>query len=123
MPGRPSTHPKVSWNSITNRWEVTSKAGRLEMAVDRQCRIPVRTISFIGSMPIVNGAGSYAVGTIDNATGLRVGDMVFVTRGSISTLAGIFSPCVPTNDVLNVLVSGSMPAGGYNVFAIRTATG
>ena len=125
MPARPSGKPGVVWNSITQRWEVVSKGGRLELAIDRQGRIPVQFISFIGSMAAVNGSVGVlpVVGTITNANGLAVGDMVFVTLGSAYTTGNIFAPRIPTANTLNVQVWGSMPAAGVNVFAIRTATG
>jgi len=78
-----------------------------------------KIIAFVGSMPAITAAGSFATGTIDNATGLLANDIVFASPTTLLGWAGVAGAWVPTTNTLNVSVTGSLPALGWSVVAFR----
>ena len=123
MPNRPSSIPGLIWNTTNNRWELVGKGNRFIQGFSRSGTPLVQTVSFIGSSPAISNVsgsiGANTVGTIDNATGLAVADIVFASPKFMATLGVAFSFRVPAADTLNFSVRGSLPAGGWDVVAFR----
>ena len=149
MPGKRSSRPGFSYNSLTQRWEVIGKGGVIKASFgdDGNIRIPttlevgdtadkiskiykfVATLSAAVAVP----SGAVGVGTLQSLTGsgvgcaeLAVSDFVFgVPKVALSSVnLGGFH--IPTTNTLNIYLTGagvngvgSLAIMGFDCFAIR----
>ena len=127
----------LKWNSTAQRWESVGRDGLVKVFIDETgLGIGGNPAigyfrKFVGSnaalASVVAYGGAVAIGTITNATGLAVGDFVRGIRKNtnLQTVPLSVGFYVPTTDTLNIQVgnfgtiAGSLPAGGWDIVAIR----
>ena len=125
MSSRPSWH----YISSRNRWELRGKNGTLINTVPDNNSAMGKMTTFVGTSAAIAavGTGNVVTGTITNATGLAVGDIVFANpKSTLSSNIGIAGFHMPTTNTLNVYFQNALPATvasqaavGWDVFAIR----
>ena len=124
-----SSRPNFHYNSVTNRWELRGKGGKVLQAFsDAQADLGVdRMFTRIGSPAALTAIGSITVIGSIPVTGVRTGDAI--TANPLTALpAGVFigGIRVSGNDNvnfyagnLNNAVTGSLPAMGWRVVVMR----
>ena len=123
-----SSRPSFQYSSVSNRWELRGKGGKLlQVFPDGNAGnvLGKVTLNVVGSSAGVAAAGigsiGVVVGTITNCTGLAVGDVVFGNPVSaMGVNAGGFAGFhIPTTNTLNVYSTGTLPAMGWDIIAFR----
>ena len=118
------------YNSISNRWELLGKGGRLIRAFDDGNQgVPVKEMIVVGSNISTSIASmSTAIATIAIADNpLKRGDIVFGNPKSAVTAntVGIAGFAVPSDGLLHVYAIGprgaaaTLAAMGWDIYAIR----
>jgi len=121
--------PNWFYSVVENSWILKGKRGR-KLDIPETNPHVTNFFNFVGTSAGITAVGSaaVAVGTVTNATGLAVGDIVFGNpKVALAGHVGAVGFHVPTNDTLNVYIAnikpdsaGSIPAEGWDIFAIRT---
>lgn len=122
MPG--SSRPSIWYNSEANRWEVRGKGGGLITTLPDTSQALGQIRRFVGSTAAINaGIASLSVATLTGASGnVNRGDFVFVTAKTSNLQGGHVAVSVPSNDLVLLTIFGSLPAMGWDVVSIRSAS-
>lgn len=117
------------YNSVSNRWELLGKGGRLIRAFDDGNQgVPLKEMVLVGSSANTGiGSLNTAVATITiSGNPLRRGDVVYGNSiAALPTNVGIGGFVVPSNGLLLVTAinpqsgTATLTARGWDIYAIR----